>query len=227
MACSVCGTSPAKLKVHAGRCRELVEKGLVLEISGLDESSQDSSGTVTSSDFESPPAKKRCVIPVVSTKGPLQQQIATQICRMVAATNSPFSLLNHPEFHRLMQLMRPGIRLPSCKDVGGKLLDEVYETTVEKAKTFCKGQYGCLSVDGWSMTTRDLLIGISLTCAGHTYLVNTVGTSGAQPPFFYIKSPPLRTFYVDKVEVGRLKTPPSSGRRFSCRWTFFFLHLHM
>ena len=165
-----CGASPAKMKVHAGGCRQLIQRGLVMEVIPLEgESSQE---TVTSSDFESPPAKKRCVIPVVRTTGPLQQQIAKQICRMVAATNSPFALVDHPEFHRLMQLMRPGIRLPSRKEVGGKLLDEVYETTVEKAKAMCKGKYGCLSVDGWSTITRDPVVGISLTCAGHTYLVN-------------------------------------------------------
>ena len=69
---------------------------------------------------------------------------------MVVATNSPFLLVENPEFKKFAQLLRPGVRLADRKTIGGSLLDHVYEEEMGKVRKETSGLLATLSVDGWS-----------------------------------------------------------------------------
>ena len=55
----------------------------------------------------------------------------------MVAIGSPFSLVDHPEFKKFVEMLRPGVHLADRKRVGGELLDQVCER--EKSTTFRLG----------------------------------------------------------------------------------------
>ena len=75
---------------------------------------------------------------------------------MVYATNSPFRMVDHPEFIKMIHFICPGYNPPNRTDIGGKLLD----TTVHKnSLTSCSGlihdQSETMGIDGWSIVHNE------------------------------------------------------------------------
>ena len=64
---------------------------------------------------------------VIKTSACQKEELDLQVARYVYATNSPFSVVEHAEFKKLVNLMRPGYRPPDRFDVGGKLLNKVHD----------------------------------------------------------------------------------------------------
>ena len=64
------------------------------------------------------------------------REIGIQLSRAIISSNSPFSLVEDPEFKKYHNLMRPGVPIPSRHTVGGDYLDIIYGQEIEKAK-FC------------------------------------------------------------------------------------------
>ena len=102
------------------------------------------------------PKKKTCYLDefVMQTSGKDKSAIDHQLAKMIYATNSPFSLVDHPEFTKLMSLFRPGYRPPTRYDVGGRFLDEVHTSMLTSMLSDCKDQHGgetvSMALDGWS-----------------------------------------------------------------------------
>ena len=57
-----------------------------------------------------------------------------QLGCFVYATTSPFSLVDNVEFKNLMELARPGIKLPARHAIGGRILQVVYDEEWGKFK---------------------------------------------------------------------------------------------
>ena len=149
------------LHEHASTCVPLIQLGLV--------------------PIPVDPAPRATVQPglkVVRTSAEEQFIYEMQVTRLIAATNLPFAAVEHPEFLKLMQMLRPGVRLPSRKQVSSTLLPKVYDCELEIVKKFCMGKMASLSMDGWSNITNDPVVGVALSVGEKTFLVETIDTSG-------------------------------------------------
>ncbi|XP_018012992.1 uncharacterized protein LOC108670053 [Hyalella azteca] len=104
------------------------------------------------------------------------------VARMIYGTNSSFRLVEHDCFREMMDAARPGYKLPTRRDVAGRLLDEVFDSETEKAVNMLQGQTVCMSLDGWSNVSNEPVICSSVTVHSSTscevHLVDTVDTSG-------------------------------------------------
>ena len=142
---------------------------------------------------------------VVQTSATLQDQLDLQVTRFVYATNTAFTAVEHPEFVKMVQMLCPGYRPPSHKQVGGELLDDVQTKLMEECKEQLQVKTVAMSLDGWSNIHNELVVCVSLTTAeGHTYLTETVDTSGHRHTLEYL----------EKVAIGAMK---SAETQFSCR----------
>ena len=57
------------------------------------------------------------------TPPPQVGSLEKQVGRFVYSTNSPFRLVEHKEFLALMQMVRPGVKLPNKRAIGGRILN--------------------------------------------------------------------------------------------------------
>ena len=68
---------------------------------------------------------------------------------MCAAT--PFSRMEEPHLLRALQRLRPDIKLPSRKELSGRLLRSAHKKVKSKVETWLKrDHFACLVSDGWS-----------------------------------------------------------------------------
>ena len=63
---------------------------------------------------------------VMQTSGNEKTAIDLQIARFVCATNSSFSIVEHPEFLKLITMLRPGYQPPSRHKISNGLFDDLY-----------------------------------------------------------------------------------------------------
>ena len=84
--------------------------------------------------------KSRMTNFVVQTSTTEKAAIDLQIARFVCATNSPFTIVEHPEFMMLMAMLRPGYHPPNRHDVGNELLDELYNSMQSECKEQLEGK---------------------------------------------------------------------------------------
>ena len=81
------------------------------------------------------------------------------------ATNTPFRAVDHVEFKKLADMLRPGTSLADSDKVGGTLLDNLYSEALEVVKARILGGFMVtLCVDGWSNVRNDPVLGISISC---------------------------------------------------------------
>jgi hypothetical protein len=50
-------------------------------------------------------------------------------------------MVSHPSFKALLQLLRPGVKVPSRKRVAGALLEDVHQATIAQIKAWAAGQF--------------------------------------------------------------------------------------
>jgi len=123
--CKGCGTKLQacvdRMMRHADQCACLVTKGLKLPKVEESTSSQIQPPVALSNPFLQEPAKKKqCLqtsLNVFHTSTSDAANLNMQMCRMVVATNSPFSIVEHPEFKKFCEMLRPEVRLAdrSCR----------------------------------------------------------------------------------------------------------------
>ena len=110
-----------------------------------------------------------------SEKAALDQQCA----RFLFATNSSFNQVEHPEFTKLVSMLRPGYTPRSRHDVGNKHLDQVHESLESECREQLQDKPVCMSLDGWSNIHNEPIVCASVTDQeGHTFVTETVDTSG-------------------------------------------------
>lgn len=116
---------------------------------------------------------------IVTTGATAKKRIDLATATFFYATNTPFLHADHPTFREMCAKMRPGYAPPSSRQIGGNLLDEVYEDTLDKQKNEIKGKTVSMSLDGWSNVHNDPIVCCSITTsAGQSILVDTIDTSG-------------------------------------------------
>ena len=99
---------------------------------------------------------------------------------MIVRTNSPFSMVLNKNFRRYTERLRPGYVPPDRHEVGGPLLDTVYEQENAKIAVLLHGKLATLAFDGWSDPKSNPVIGVSTTVSGETYLCKTIYTHTAK-----------------------------------------------
>jgi Protein of unknown function (DUF 659)/hAT family C-terminal dimerisation region len=126
----------------------------------------------------------------VKTSQREKEALDHQCARFVFATNSAFRHVEHPEFIRLMALARPGYNPPNRHQVGGPLLDDVYNSITSDVKKALLNASVCMSIDGWSNIHNDPIICASVTDVkdgrGSVYLVDTVNTESERHTSEYL-----------------------------------------
>lgn len=127
-----------------------------------------------------PPAKScRLDSFVTKTTKAEKEVLDEQIARFIYATNSSFRLVEHEEFKKTLQLLRPGYNPPSRHDVAGRLLDTVHAKCLKTGELALKGKSVCMSLDGWSNVHNEPIICATITTnESDIYLIDTVDTSG-------------------------------------------------
>ena len=100
-----------------------------------------------------------------------------QIATMIYATNAPLRFVDHPEFKKLVTMLRPGYTPPSRIAVGNTLLNEVYNEKYTVCKERVKGKSVSMELDGWSNIHREPVVCCSITTyEGDTFLTSTIDT---------------------------------------------------
>ena len=135
----------------------------------------------------------------------MKAQLDLQVARFIYATNSAFTIVEHPEFIKLLQMVRPGYNPPNRHDVGGKLLDHVHSSLLEECRDTLKDQTVAMALDGWSNIHNEPVVCATVTTPdGHTYLTETVDTSGNQHT----------SDYLEEIAISAVQ---SAEERCSCR----------
>ena len=117
---------------------------------------------------------------VISTSNAYVDKINKQIARYFFATNTPFLHVKHPEFIKLCQLLWPGYKPPTRKQLGGNILDQVHNTVLGDSKEQLEGQTAAMCLDGWSNVCNEPIVCASAALpTGATYLIDSVDTSGS------------------------------------------------
>ena len=123
-------------------------------------------------------------------------KLENQVGRFVFGTNSPFQLVEHKEFKALMEMVRPGIKLPGKRAVADRILDSVYQTEWKKFADSVEEKFCTMAVDGWSNIVNDPVVSVLL----QNHLVTTVDTTGNPHTGDYLKK--LMTQAMEKVSEG-------------------------
>jgi hypothetical protein len=74
------------------------------------------------------------------------------------SSNTPFHILENPEFKEFIHLLNPAYVMPSHDKIGSTILNEVYNDVQKKMKEELGGTFGVLLQDGWSTNQNDAVI---------------------------------------------------------------------
>ena len=88
-------------------------------------------------------------------------------------------MVEHPEFVKLMEMLRPDYKPPSRVDVADTFLPQVYESEMGQCSDKLSGKMVSLALDGWSNVHNEPIVCCTVTTdTGEVYLADTVDTSG-------------------------------------------------
>lgn len=114
---------------------------------------------------------------VVKTSKTEKECFDEQCSKFVFATNSSFRTVDHPEFVKFCQLLRPGYKPPDRQAVGDKWLNKIHSDLEEKSAVTLKHQPVCMSFDGWSNVRNEPIVSASITTdKGDVLITDSVDT---------------------------------------------------
>lgn len=127
---------------------------------------------------------------VVKTSVEDAKQLDKQIARFIYGTNSPFIAVQHPEFCKLINMLRPGYTPPTRQYIAGTLLNNVYNDLKIDLKNKLNGKIVCLALDGWSNVHHDSIVCVCVTdiSDGIVHLVDTIDTQDNSHTWDYLLS---------------------------------------
>ena len=100
---------------------------------------------------------------VMHTSGNEKPAIDLQIARFVCASNLPFSIVEHPEFFKLITMLRPGYQSPSRHKISDGLLNYLYFSMQSDCKERLADQTVFMMLDGWSNIHNEPIVCVSVT----------------------------------------------------------------
>lgn len=106
----------------------------------------------------------------------MKSAIDIEVARLFYACNLPFSMAEHPQFIKVVSMLRPGYKPPSRKLIGGKLLDAVHDQVTEDMKVILDGKTATLVEDGWSNIHNEPIIASCLQVEGKSFFLNSFDT---------------------------------------------------
>ena len=120
---------------------------------------------------------------LIKTSKPEKEAINEQIARIIYATNSPFRIVDHPEFIKMIHFLRPGYKPPNRTDTGGKLLDTVHKNSLPNCSGLLHDQSVTMSMSihqyGWSNAHNEPEVCATVTTMNSDiYIADTINTSG-------------------------------------------------
>jgi len=102
-----------------------------------------------------------------------------QVARFLYATNMPFHAVEHPEFKKMITLLRPGYQPPSRHDVAGPLLCHIHQQLEKECQGKLEGENVSMALDGWTNIRNEPIVCVCVTTSdGKIYPTMTVNTSG-------------------------------------------------
>lgn len=195
--CKKCGSEMqglvARMKKHIEKCGETgetIQNKDEIEILNQDAQNQQPSTSTSQQPIVYKHIAKKTKLDdfVIKTSGEEKQKLDLQVARYLYATNTPFRHVENQEFVKLVTMLRPGYKAPTREDIGGPLLDFVYEQEKMKCKNLLEGQTVSLSIDGWSNIRNEPIVCACVTTKdGHTVLTDTIDTSGNRHTAEYLK----------------------------------------
>ncbi|KAK2163768.1 hypothetical protein LSH36_74g03010 [Paralvinella palmiformis] len=75
-------------------------------------------------------------------------QLDEQIAKAFYACNTPFNVISHPEFHKMIDMLQLGYEPPTRHVIDGDLLDSVHSKIIEHMKTDLDGRAVTVMQDG-------------------------------------------------------------------------------
>jgi hypothetical protein len=116
---------------------------------------------------------------IIKTNHYQKQILDEHVARYIFATNSAFHHVKHPKFKDMISAMRPGYKAPNEVQIGGVLLNNIYQQEKGNCSEILNGQTVNLSIDGWSNVHNEpVLCTVITSSTGENYLVDTIDTSG-------------------------------------------------
>ena len=117
---------------------------------------------------------------VVKTSEADKSKLDKEVGKYIFATNTSFRSVEHPQFKKMIRMMRPGYSPPSRSCVANNILNSVFDEELAKCKGSLAGQTVAMDFDGWSNIHNEPIICVSIvTENGDSYLVKTIDTSGS------------------------------------------------
>jgi len=113
---------------------------------------------------------------VVKTSTNLKATIDIEIAKLFYACNLPFSLVEHPQFVRVIQLLRPGYQPPTRKVIGDSLLDRVTDELQQDMRAALNGKVVTLVQDGWSNCHNEPIVASCLQEGSKSYFLDSHDT---------------------------------------------------
>ena len=114
----------------------------------------------------------------VSSTRHTKQQIDAATTKFVVGTNSPFAIVENANLRRLVDIWRPGTKIPSRQTLAGPLLHRVFAEEKLKVEKVVKDQVCTMMIDGWSTKVMETVLGVAISVLGQTFPFDTLDTSG-------------------------------------------------
>jgi len=124
----------------------------------------------------------------VKTSSADKVDLDLQVARFVYATNSSFLLVQHPEFKKLISLLKPGYNPPTRQSIATDLLNSVYLKQQAEIKKKLNGKTVCMALDGWSNVHNDSIVCVCVTdiLRSNVHLVDTINTEDNSHTWDYL-----------------------------------------
>lgn len=69
---------------------------------------------------------------VITTSKSEKEVLDQEVANYIFATNTPFHAVEHPQFIKMINKLRPGYTPPNRKQFGGSLLEEAFSNALEQ-----------------------------------------------------------------------------------------------
>ena len=115
---------------------------------------------------------------LIKTTKSEKEAIGEQTARMIYVINSPFRIIDHPEFIKMIHFLCPGYNLPDRINIDGKLLDTVHKNSLTSCSGLLHDLSITMSIDGWSTVHNEPVVCATVTTMNSDiYLADTIDTS--------------------------------------------------
>jgi len=125
---------------------------------------------------------------VVKTDGKLKHDTDLQVANYFYANNISFSTAEHPEFVKMITMLRPGYAPPSRKALASPLLTETTEVLQDEMRIKLFGKDCTLIEDGWSNIHNDPVSAMRLHVENEAFFLEAVDTTSNKKTAEYCKS---------------------------------------